>query len=313
MQHMSKEKSNDWLEEPFDEVYEREFEEAFDLAFENAAAASTSVNKEAMAASWDKVNHEIQNIKKRKKRIKRWQLAGVIAASITIGATIFSSPIGTQANTFVQRLQQVGDNLVLVFQGPRQDFSGAKTPPPPGMIENPSYNFSGDPEELYSQFENQVSVQHNLFLVEVPKEKAFSNTTFHINNFDLPLTPTHIKYHLLLDQENPVYPENPYLSNEIYIEYFDGDERIAKVSVKKMFSVNPGAPESGPAFSGVPEEVALDDGTVAVFYENMEHDQLAYRSNLVMVMLMGSESISKEELLQFANIIQETNQFPMKE
>ncbi|GAK39419.1 hypothetical protein TCA2_1907 [Paenibacillus sp. TCA20] len=64
---MSKEKSNDWLEEPFDEVYEREFEEAFDLAFENAAAASTSVNKEAMAASWDKVNHEIQNIKKRKK------------------------------------------------------------------------------------------------------------------------------------------------------------------------------------------------------------------------------------------------------
>ncbi|GAK39420.1 hypothetical protein TCA2_1908 [Paenibacillus sp. TCA20] len=203
--------------------------------------------------------------------------------------------------------------MVLVFQGPRQDFSGAKTPPPPGMIENPSYNFSGDPEELYSQFENQVSVQHNLFLVEVPKEKAFSNTTFHINNFDLPLTPTHIKYHLLLDQENPVYPENPYLSNEIYIEYFDGDERIAKVSVKKMFSVNPGAPESGPAFSGVPEEVALDDGTVAVFYENMEHDQLAYRSNLVMVMLMGSESISKEELLKFANIIQETNQFPMKE
>lgn len=308
MQHMNKEKSDDWLDEQFDEAYEREFEEAFDLAFENAAAASTSVNKEAMAASWDKVNHEVQNIKRRKERIKRWQLVGVIAASITIGATIFSIPIGTYAGTIIQKLQQIGDDFILVFEGPEQDYSGALTPPPPDILSNPDYKENEESSKLDKFL---ISSDHTLFFVEVPEEKALNNTTFVVNKFEVPFTPTNIKHYLLLDEENPVYPENSYKSDEIKIEFYESNERKVTVNFNKMFSENPGFTEQSPAFSGVPEEIQLKDGSYAVYYENGNFDQLIFRKNLILVTISGS--ISKDNLIFIADSIQQTNHFQMKQ
>ncbi|MCM3783778.1 hypothetical protein M3231_12410 [Neobacillus mesonae] len=306
---MSKEKSDDWFDDQLDEVFEREFEEAFDLAFENAAAASTSVNKEAMAASWDKVNTEIRKIKKRKNRIKRWQLAGIVAASIAIGATVFSTPLGIEAGTIMQRLMKIGDDVSLVFTGPQPDHSTALTVPPPEVLNDPYYNDTWQPNEAPDEV--TVSDEHTLLLVELPEETAINNTSFVLNEFELPFTPTKTKHYLLLDEENPMYPENPYKSDEIDFEFYEGNEPKVTVAIKKMFPEDPNA-QFGITmnFSGVPEEIRLEDGTEAVFYENGNYDQLVFRNHLAVVMIMGP--LPKDDMLFIANSIQETNSFTMK-
>lgn len=113
---MSKGKS-DKLVEPFDseledEYFDAAFDLAFDEAFHQAVSAPSASHTESMQQSWQKVHREINRIGLRKKRIRTLRLSVVVAASVTIGAVIFSLPSGTQAvSPFVQSIKDWGNGM----------------------------------------------------------------------------------------------------------------------------------------------------------------------------------------------------------
>ncbi|WP_454191641.1 hypothetical protein [Paenibacillus sp. Marseille-Q7038] len=305
---MSSEKSVNKSADDSNNIYEREFEDVFDLAFENAAAASTTVDKESMEASWYNMQGELQKIRKRKRRSKRWQLGGVVAASIMLGATIFSVPAGLQANTlFVEKLEKIGDDFILSFTGKEQEEenTGALTAPPPDISKPvPTEESTGLPE-------GTTIVKYDLERVTVSRETAMDGATFVYHDFEVPFIPDRKEYQLLIDQNNPIDPDNIYHSEEMVLEYYKDNKNLLTIEMNQRFKENDDT-SFHIGINGEPEEITLEDGTAAVYYDATlsEYDHVAYRNNLVFVIVTGT--IGKEDLIATANAIQASNRFELK-
>ena len=306
---MSNEKSgNKSADNDSNNIYEREFEDVFDLAFENAAAASTSVDKESMEASWQNMQSELQKMGKRKRRRKRWQLGGVIAASIMLGATIFSVPAGLQANTlFVEKLEKIGDDFILSFTGKDREEknTGALTAPPPDISTHATI------EDGTGLPEGTTIMKYDLERVTVSRETALDGASFIYHDFEVPFNPDRKDYQLLIDQNNPIDPDNIYHSEELTLEYYKDNENLLTIEMNQRFKENDDT-SFHIAINGEPEKITLDDGTTAVYYNATltEYDHLAYRNNLVFIIITGT--IGKEDLIATANSIQASNHFELK-
>ncbi|WP_211748314.1 hypothetical protein [Paenibacillus sp. Marseille-Q4541] len=307
---MSSEKSDNMFADDSETVYDREFEDAFDLAFENAAAASTSVDKESMEASWHNVQAELQKMGRRKRRLMRWKLGGVIAASITLGATIFSIPAGLQADTlFVEKLEKMGDDFILSFTGKdtekeAEDTTGALTLPPPAPSEAKPPEGTGLPE-------GTIISSHDLQPVTVSRQIALDGLTFVYHDFEVPFTPDKKDYQLLLDENNPVDPDNIYHSEELILEYYKDDENLLTIQINQKFNKNKNSVNM--VITGDPEPITLEDGTAAIYYDSSplsNFDKIAYRNNLVFVLITGT--LAKEDMIATANAIQASNNFELK-
>lgn len=308
MRLMSSEKSDNKSADESNYIYDREFEEVFDLAFENAAAASTSVDKDRMEASWNKMQSELQKIRKRKRRSKRWQLGGVVAASIMLGATLFSIPSGLQANTlFVEKLEKIGDDFILSFTGneKEEENTGALTAPPPGISTPPPI------EEETGLPEGTTIKKYDMERVTVSRETALNGATFVYHDFEVPFTPDRKEYQLLIDQNNPIDPDNIYHSEELTLEYYKDNENLLTIEMYQRFKENDDT-SFHIGINGEPEEITLDDGTTAIYYDATlsEYDHVAYRNNLVFIIITGT--IGKEDLIATANSIQASNRFELK-
>lgn len=308
MRLMSSEKSGNQSADDSINIYDREFEDVFDLAFENAAAASTTVDKESMEASWNNMQSELQKIRKRKRRSKRWQLGGVVAASIMLGATIFSVPAGLQANTlFVEKLEKIGDDFILSFTGKEkeEENTGALTAPPPEISTPPPI------EEETGLPEGTTIKKYDLERVTVSRETAIDGATFVYHDFEVPFTPDRKEYQLLIDQNNPIDPDHIYHSEELTLEYYKGNENPLTIEMYQRFKENDDT-SFHIGINGEPEEITLDDGTTAIFYDATlsEYDHLAYRNNLVFIIITGT--LGKEDLIATANAIQANNRFELK-
>ncbi|MGP3785598.1 hypothetical protein [Paenibacillus sp. 1A_MP2] len=136
---MSKGKSDKHIDsfdsELEDEFFDAAFDMAFDEAFHQAVSATPTVsNTEPMRQSWLQVQKEIARIGARKKRMRTIRLSVIVAASVTIGAVIFSLPSGTQAvSPFVQSVKEWGNGVKSIVIEDRTtqlgaDPSTAKTP-----------------------------------------------------------------------------------------------------------------------------------------------------------------------------------------
>ncbi|GAB6930256.1 hypothetical protein JCM10914A_42390 [Paenibacillus sp. JCM 10914] len=120
--------------------YSEAFDDAFDEAFEHAASRSSyPMNEESKRQSWQKMKQQIDGMKKRRRRRHYIQIAGIIAASMALGAVLFAPTTMTQAVTPVyHEIRDWGNGIVGQVFGRRTPETGiALTPPPPDYEAGP--------------------------------------------------------------------------------------------------------------------------------------------------------------------------------
>ncbi|HBU82295.1 MAG TPA: hypothetical protein DEF35_11740 [Paenibacillus sp.] len=316
---MSKGKSDKHIDsfdsELEDDFFDAAFDMAFDEAFHQAVSATPTVsNTEPMRQSWLQVQKEIARIGARKKRMRTIRLSVIVAASVTIGAVIFSLPSGTQAvSPFVQSVKEWGNGVKSIVIEDRTtqlgaDPSTAKTPPPPerGINEAPKF-YSGDiPEdEIVLPFYEE---SHLLEPIVVTKDIARSGFKgdFLLSKA-IPERFTKIKYELMLDTLNPVNPEDYYESERMRVRYTgvgkNGEEEIIQFDYAYVM---PGQVIEGPMLRET-SIVKLADGSDAFMYLGPPYNTFQWMMGSVNMSLFGT--VSEEEMTAIANDLQE-QKFP---
>ncbi|WP_090949993.1 hypothetical protein [Paenibacillus sp. OK060] len=317
---MSKGKSDKHIDsfdsELEDDFFDAAFDMAFDEAFHQAVSATPASNTESMRQSWLQVQKEIDRVGVRKKRMRTIRLSVIVAASVTIGAVIFSMPTGTQAvSPFVQSIKDWGNGMKSIVIEDRTthlgaDPSTAKTPPPPerGVNEAPKFNSGDDPEEDEDIVLPFYETSHLLEPIVVTKEIARSGF---MGDFLLskaiPERFTKIKFELMLDTLNPVNPEDYYESQRMRVRYSgegkNGEEEVIQFDYAY---VSPGQVIEGPMLRET-SIVKLADGSDAFMYLGPPYNTFQWMMGSVNMSLFGT--VSEEEMIAIANDLQE-QKFP---
>lgn len=249
---------------------------AFDEAFHQAVSATPASNTEPMRQSWLRVQKEIDQLGVRKKRMRTIRLSVIVAASVTIGAVIFSLPSGTQAvSPFVQSIKDWGNGMKSIVIEDRTtklgaDPSTAKTPPPPERGINEAPTFSSGDEPLDEEGEIKLPFYEESHLLEpIVVTKDIARSGFKgdfLLSKAIPKRFTKIKYELMLDTLNPVNPEDYYESQRMRVRYSgegkNGEEEVIQFDYAY---VSPGQVIEGPMLRET-SIVKLADGSDAFMY-----------------------------------------------
>lgn len=318
---MSKGKSDKHIDsfdsELEDDFFDAAFDMAFDEAFHQAVSATPASNTEPMRQSWLRVQMEIDQLGVRKKRMRTIRLSVIVAASVTIGAVIFSLPSGTQAvSPFVQSIKDWGNGMKSIVIEDRTtklgaDPSTAKTPPPPERGINEAPTFSSGDEPLDEEGEIKLPFYEESHLLEpiiVTKDIARSGFKgdFLLSKA-IPKRFTKIKYELMLDTLNPVNPEDYYESQRMRVRYSgegkNGEEEVIQFDYAY---VSPGQVIEGPMLRET-SIVKLADGSDAFMYLGPPYNTFQWMMGSVSMSLFGT--VSEEEMIAIANDLQE-QKFP---
>lgn len=319
MEVLSKGKSDKHIDsfdsELEDDFFDAAFDMAFDEAFHQAVSATPTVsNTEPMRQSWLQVQKEIARIGARKKRMRTVRLSVIVAASVTIGAVIFSLPSGTQAvSPFVQSVKEWGNGVKSIVIEDRTtqlgaDPSTAKTPPPPerGINEAPKF-YSGDiPEdEIVLPFYEESHLLEPIIVTKDIARSGFKGDF--LLSKAIPERFTKIKYELMLDTLNPVNPEDYYESERMRVRYTgvgkNGEEEIIQFDYAYVL---PGQVIEGPMLRET-SIVKLADGSEAFMYLGPPYNTFQWMMGSVNMSLFGT--VSEEEMTAIANDLQE-QKFP---
>jgi hypothetical protein len=298
-----------------DDFFDAAFDMAFDEAFHQAVSATPTVsNTEPMRQSWLQVQKEIARVGVRKKRMRTIRLSVIVAASVTIGAVIFSLPSGTQAvSPFVQSVKEWGNGVKSIVIEDRTtqlgaDPSTAKTPPPPerGINEAPKF-YSGDiPEdEIVLPFYEESHLLEPIIVTKDIARSGFKGDF--LLSKAIPERFTKIKYELMLDTLNPVNPEDYYESERMRVRYTgvgkNGEEEIIQFDYAYVL---PGQVIEGPMLRET-SIVKLADGSDAFMYLGPPYNTFQWMMGSVNMSLFGT--VSEEEMTAIANDLQE-QKFP---
>jgi len=298
-----------------DDFFDAAFDMAFDEAFHQAVSATPAYNTESMRQSWLQVQKEIDRVGVRKKRMRTIRLSVIVAASVTIGAVIFSMPTGTQAvSPFVQSIKDWGNGMKSIVIEDRTthlgaDPSTAKTPPPPerGVNEAPKFYFGDEPEEDEDIVLPFYETSHLLEPIVVTKKIARSGF---MGDFLLskaiPERFTKIKFELMLDTLNPVNPEDYYESQRMRVRYSGEGKNGEEVIQFDYAYVSPGQIIEGPMLRET-SIVKLADGSDAFMYLGPPYNTFQWMMGSVNMSLFGT--VSEEEMIAIANDLQE-QKFP---
>ncbi|MGM1044597.1 MAG: DUF4367 domain-containing protein [Bacillota bacterium] len=263
------------------EKYDDWFNEVFDEAFERAASHSSTPDHDTKRESWLQVKQQLESKSRRKQRRRRFQMAGIIAASMAIGAILFSPPTITQAvSPIYQQIKEWGDGIVTIISGKDDSVTDTvpKTSPPPGR--------SG---EIYENLGEEVlwsssAEDNNLTLEEVK-----SRLTFTYSDFEY--IPQGYKFHDVLvapiDEESRIH--------DMAIQYVSESGKILNISYINIIN---GPVSVSTLSSPSSESFQLDSGTEALYTEGIA-SSIQFTHNGVMIRIVGE--ISKEELLKIAN------------
>lgn len=147
------------------------FDQWFDDAFDNSVTSSSLSSDESKQQSWKKVQAQINKHNTFKKRMRHFQLAAVVAASVAAGAIIFNPPTLTQAvSPMYSSIKEWGDGVVeIIFssnvQGSNED---AKTSAPPNVYPEDEDNPSAVLDRVVEFQSKPLSIE------EVQNEISFS-------------------------------------------------------------------------------------------------------------------------------------------
>ncbi len=273
MNWMSNEKYDDWFDEAFDEAFDRA-----------ASRSSLPTDNESKRQSWQQVKQQINQANKKKQRRHRFQLAGVIAASMAFGALIFSPSSVTQAVTPVyQEIKDWGNGVVTQIFGMREPVDEGKAltaPPPEQGIEPEEYV---PPAELvdteyvpFTDTDESLTESQKRAVFKIPK----------INYL-----PEDYKFHeatALTTEENPVV-------DELHLHYKNSDDKffyidLIGMQLGKMINLN----------GDIKKTIVLESGAKAYLTEN--NLRFLYDNDQVVVSISGF--FTEEELTKIANSIQ---------
>ncbi|WP_435925561.1 hypothetical protein [Paenibacillus sp. DYY-L-2] len=117
---------------PKDQIYPEPFDSLFEEAFQQAIDSLPAPSESDRRKSWEQIQKKLDRKRARTRRRHRWQISGIVAASMILGAMLFSPPVVTKAvPPFFQELINLGSGMSQMVFDTRQPSSGAKTPPPP--------------------------------------------------------------------------------------------------------------------------------------------------------------------------------------
>lgn len=299
-------------EELEDDFFDDAFELVFDEAFHRAASASPTPSHEQtknMQESWLKVQTEINRIGKRRKRKQTFWLSGVVAASVTLGALLFSVPAGTQAvSPFVQTIKDWGNGMksIVIKDGTEKmlgaDPSTAKTPPPPNPgIEDAPKVFSEETVEQASEFERDFT--QTLVPVKVTEEEARSgfNGDFLLSKA-IPERFNNIKFELMLDIDGARPLDSDFESDQLRVLYTIESTNVQDEIIQFDFIwIHPGQVIENPVLRET-TTVTLKDGSDAFFSTGPTYNTFQWMMGSTNVSIYGT--VSKTELLAIANDLQ---------
>ncbi|MGG3510167.1 DUF4367 domain-containing protein [Paenibacillus lautus] len=270
---MSNEKYDDWFDEAFDEAFDRA-----------ASRSSLPTDNESKRQSWQQVQQQIKQVNKKKQRRRRFQLAGVIAASMAFGALIFSPSSVTQAVTPVyQEIKDWGNGVVTQIFGMREPVDEGKAltaPPPEQGIEPEEYV---PPAELvdteyvpFTDTDDSLTESQKRAVFKIPK----------INYL-----PEDYKFHeatALTKDENADF-------DELHLQYKNSDDKffyidLIGMQLGKMINLN----------GDIKKTIVLESGAKAYLTEN--NLRFLYDNDQVVVSISGF--FTEEEFIKIANSIQ---------
>lgn len=264
------------------EKYDDWFNEVFDQAFERAANTPSPVSNDTKRDSWLQVKQQLALKNKRKQSRRRFQLAAVIAASMAMGAIIFSPPAVTQAvSPIYQQIKEWGDGFVTIISGKKTPSSGtvAKTSPPIDDAEEVGNlgekllwsSSSGDYDFTLEEVKSKLTFPYPEFAY-LPNDYQYNDVIVAPKDDKAPIDQMTIQY----------ISSDSKLLNILYID-LEGDIAVSTV----------GSPDS--------KTLHLKSGTEAIYSEIFSKTHtLQFTHNNVLIQIFG-EDISKNELLKIAN------------
>lgn len=280
MNWMSNERYDDWFDEAF--------EEAFDHA---ASRSSLPTDNESKRQSWQKVKQQIERSKRRKQRLRKFQLAGVIAASMAFGALVSSQPSMTQAvSPIYQQMVDWGNGISGQIFGKKEpiDTSKALTPPPPDLAIQPGHEYTDQDQD---QVPPAVVVETNVVhftdsdesLVESQKRVLFKIP-------EIGYIPDGYKF----DEATGIAESEQAPLLDLHLHYKNADDRYFHIDLIDMSA------QRSLGFGGqVIETVTLKSGATAYLTET--NFRFLHDSDKVLVNISGF--FSKDEFIKIANSI----------
>lgn len=282
-----------------DEYFDAAFEQAFDEAFQQAVSAPSVSRNESMHQSWQKVQQEIERLGARKRRMRTLKLSTIVAASVMVGAVIFSLPSGTQAvSPIVQSIKNWSNGMKSIIVEDQSvqlapDPSTAKTPPPPDRELSAIHEEEGQ----FPAFELDKHVFRPVVVTEQVARGGFMGE-FIVPNV-LPARFDKIKYMLMLDTENPVNEDDYYESDRMRIRYtVTGKTEDEELMMFDYEYVMPGQSIEKTSLRES-EIVKLIDGSEALVYVGEPYNSIQWMTGSLSMSMFGT--ITREEMIAIAN------------
>lgn len=144
-------------------MHKEDFDKWFDDAFDQLRDKSDIPD---YRPSWDKVKKSLKIKEKRRMRNRMFRNVSVIAASMLLGAILFSStPITTAFNPFYQTIKQLPGDIVTIFFGNEDNtYDDAKTLPPANEYDNSNLEVDIGPTEIITTSFEQARDKANFTL-----------------------------------------------------------------------------------------------------------------------------------------------------
>ncbi|MEC0239639.1 hypothetical protein P4H66_07170 [Paenibacillus dokdonensis] len=168
------------------------YEEWFEVAFDRAVSSSSLTSDESKKASWKKVQAEIEQINQKRKRRRRIQLSGIVAASFIAGAILFSPPgVTTAISPIMKSVVDLGNGMMNIVIRNGEVPSNLVTPKtelpekyssPEGENDNFARLESSEVRDSVSESPNREELKSKLSFVlpdlnQMPAEYSFDNYT----------------------------------------------------------------------------------------------------------------------------------------
>lgn len=255
------------------------FDQWFDDAFDNAATSSSLSSDESKKESWKKVQLEIHKHNKSTKRMRHFQLAAVVAASVAAGAIIFNPPAITQAiSPMYSSVKDWGNVVVeIIFStNTRPSLEDAKTSAPPNDYPEDEENPSATLDRVV-QFTSKV-----LTLEEVQNEISFAYPNFR----NIP-----DRFHLVSSELPP--DTSAVKSDQLTMTYRTDNNETMRILLQSTINM------VGTTSSGSPDtEILTLDNEIEAYYTPGRFNDIKFMYNGLLIGIYGN--VTKEELLQMA-------------
>ncbi|KOP68724.1 Tat pathway signal protein [Bacillus sp. FJAT-18019] len=273
---MSNERYDDWFDEAF--------EEAFDRA---ASRSSLPTNNESKRQSWQQVKLQIERSNKKKQRLRRFHLSGVIAASMMLGAFVFSQPSITQAvSPIYQQIVDWGDGITGQIFGKKEpvDTSKALTAPPPDLAPSSGQESTDQvPEAVIVESNDVPFTDTDESLTESQKRVLFKIP-------EIGYTPEGFEFHeatgIAESEQAPLL--------DLHLQYKNADEKFFYIDL-----IDTSADRAISMGGEVIETLTLQSGAKAYLTET--NLRFMHDNDSILVNISGF--FSKDEFVKIANSI----------